>query len=195
MGKAYKNFWSLNADEAVAVGIFRDETEKEVEIFIPMNAQMKGIDLICVNTKNKKILTIQVKGSKAYEPAKERERVERRVKKIGGDTSDGSSGWFWLKKDDIVRSEADYFVFLGSVITTRLKAGRRVIEPHTILIPTKNLRKLVKIYKRIHGKDRYSFYFWINPKKRIAFDWRDRPYMVNEYLDIKGFERLNRDLK
>jgi len=33
-----------------------------------MNAQMKGIDLVLMNIKKKKSVTIQVKGSKAFEP-------------------------------------------------------------------------------------------------------------------------------
>jgi hypothetical protein len=43
MNKSYKNFWSLNTDEAVVTGILRDETPKEVEVLMPLNAQMKAL--------------------------------------------------------------------------------------------------------------------------------------------------------
>ena len=35
---------------------------------MPLNAQIKGVDLYLINTKTKKVATIQVKGSRAYEP-------------------------------------------------------------------------------------------------------------------------------
>lgn len=194
MGRAYKNFWSLNIDEAIVTGILRDKNRKNFEVFMPLNAQMNEIDLICINLRNKKIVTIQVKGSKAYEPEKERKRVQRKVQKIGGDTSDGSSGWFFLKGGEILRSTADYYVFLISIIAKDYKIGRRTIEPHIIVIPTKELQRLVKKYKNLHG-GRYSFYFWINPRKKVAFDWRDKPYLVSKYLNGEGINRLTALLK
>ncbi|PIN71511.1 hypothetical protein CO153_02575 [Candidatus Pacearchaeota archaeon CG_4_9_14_3_um_filter_30_11] len=180
---AYKNFWSLNTDEAVVTGILRENTSKETDVLMPINAQMKDIDLILMNFKNKKIITIQVKGSKAYEPKK------NEVKKYG----EGSTGWFFLKKDIIHRSNADYFIFLVYVISENSKNGRRYIEPHTITIPTNKLKEFCLKYKKPHP-DRYSFYFWVNPKKKIAFDWRDEQYDLTPYLDKKGFEELNKIL-
>lgn len=185
MGKAYKNFWSLNTDEAVVTGILRENTAKGVEVFMPINAQMKDIDLIIMNIDKKKVLTIQVKGSKAYEPKK------NEVRKYG----DGSSGWYFFSKDIIHRSDADYFIFLVYVIREEIDKGRRIIEPHTITIPTERLKKLCSKYKTSHGSNRYSFYFWVDPKKKRAFDWRDKHYDVSEYLDKKGFDKLNKNIK
>ncbi len=183
MGIAYKNFWSLNTDEAVVTGLLRNYTPKNVEVLMPINAQMKDIDLVLMNVSNKKLKTIQVKGSKAYEPKK------KEVKMFG----DGSTGWFFLKKDIIHRSEADYFIFLVYVITEDKKTGRRIIENHTITIPTKKLQGLCKKYKTPHP-DRYSFYFWVNPQKKIAFEFRDKKFDVTEYLDKKGFDKLNKNM-
>ena len=184
MGKSYKNFWSLNTDEAVVTGILREQTPKNVDVLMPINAQMKDVDLVLMNFTDKKTLTIQVKGSKAYEPKK------KEVEKYGN----GSTGWFFLKKDIIHRSEADYFIFLVYVLDENEKTGRRIIEPHTITIPTKKLQKLCEKYKKPHP-DRYSFYFWVNPKLKKSFDFRDKEYDVTEYLDKKGFDKLNRELK
>ena len=181
---SYKNFWSLNTDEAVITGIFRAKTAKNIEVLMPLNAQLKDIDLVLINLTNNKIRTVQVKGSKAYEPKK------HEVKKFG----EGSTGWFFLKKDIIHRSKADYFSFLIYVLTESKKTGRRFIEPHVITIPTKILQSLCKKYKKPHP-DRYSFYFWVNPKTKKAFDWRDKQYNLSEYLDKKGFDKLNKDLK
>lgn len=179
MGKAYKNFWSLNTDEAVVSGILQD-VDKNAEILMPLNAQMKGIDLVLLNTKSKKIKTIQVKGSRAYEPRK------NEIKKFGA----GSAGWFFFKSEVINKATADYFVFLIYVLEEVKKIGKRIIEPHTITIPTKKLKELSEKNKRVHGSERYSFLIWINPKTKEAFDFRDEKIDFSEYLDRNGHKIL-----
>jgi len=180
MGRAYKNFWSLNIDEAVVSGILRDETSKDVEVLMPMNAQMKGVDLVLMNIKNKKAVSVQVKGSKAFEPKKSE------TEKFGA----GSVGWFFLDKKIINNATADYFIFLVYVIEQSLENGRRHIEPHTITIPAEKIKELSEQFKKPHP-DRYSYYFWVNPHTREAFDFRDNRYDVSGYLDNKGFKNLN----
>jgi hypothetical protein len=189
MGKAYKNFWSLNTDEAVVTGILRDEINKGVEVFMPINAQMKDVDLLLINLKNKKTVSIQVKGSRAYEPS------EKDIDNYGF----GSCGWFFLKEDTIQKSTADYFIFLIYVINQSSKTGRRTIEPHTITISAKEISELSKknkiLYKSKAG-NMYSYYLWVTPKTKEAFDLREKNkiYQLSEYLDKKGFERLNKVL-
>lgn len=191
MGKAYKNFWSLNTDEAVVTGILRDEVDKNIEVFMPINAQMKDVDLMLLNLKNKKTVSIQVKGSRAYEPGK------RELNDFGG----GSGGWFFLHEDTIQKTTADYFIFLIYVIEQSIKTGRRYIEPHTITIPAKEIQKLSKKHKILHGSKAgkmYSYYLWVNPKTKEALDFRERNqnniYYLSEFLDKKGFEKLNKTL-
>lgn len=183
MVKAYKNFWSLNTDEAVVTGILRSETKKVVEILMPMNAQMKGVDLVLMNVVNKKTITIQVKGSRAFDPKKSE------TEKFG----DGSTGWFFLKTSTVDKATADWFIFLIYVLQVSPKTGRRNIESHTITIPAVKIKKFCKTYKTPHP-DRYSFYFWVNPTKKEAFDFRDKHYDVSEYLDKNGFTKLNKEL-
>ncbi len=177
---SYKNFWSLNTDEAVVAGILRSETKKNVEVLMPLNAQMKDVDLVVMDLQTKKSLAIQVKGSKAYEPKKSETQ----------EFGEGSTGWFFLKVDTIEKATADYFIFLVYVLRTNKKTGRRDIEPHTLTIPTLKVREFCKKYKRPHP-DRYSFYFWINSAKKISFDFRDKRYDVSEYLDQEGFKKMN----
>ncbi|MFA6184505.1 MAG: hypothetical protein WC682_05435 [Parcubacteria group bacterium] len=184
MGVAYKNFWSLNTDEAVVSGILRDETHKDIEVLMPMNAQMKGVDLVLMNVNTKKAVTIQVKGSKAFEPRKSE------LKKYGH----GNVGWFYLDEKTILKATAEYFIFLVYVIEEDVKIGRRTLSPHSIVIPTKELQKLTNKHKKTHGK-RFSYYFWINPKTKEAFDIRDKHFQVSEYLDKRGYERLNKEIK
>lgn len=183
MGVAYKNFWSLNTDEAVVSGILRNETHKDIEVLMPMNAQMKGVDLVLMNVKTKKAVTIQVKGSKAFEPGKSE------LRKYGH----GNSGWFYLDKKTIFEASAEYFIFLIYVIEEDVKIGRRTLSPHSIVIPTGKIQELTEKYKKIHGQ-RFSYYFWVNPKTNEAFDIRDQKFYVSEYLDKTGYERLNNEI-
>ncbi len=184
MGKAYKNFWSLNTDEAVVAGILRNETDKKIEVLMPLNAQMKDIDLFLINIKSKKVLTLQVKGSRAFEPSK------HNVKCYGY----GSNGWFFFHRDVIHKSTADYFIFLIYILEQSDKTGRKDIVPHTITIPTHKIKELCKKYKRAGKGDRYNFFFWVNPKTKEAFDFKDKRYFVSKFLDKKGFQKLNKDL-
>ena len=184
MNQSYKNFWSLNTDEAVVTGILKSETAKEVEVLMPLNAQMKGGDLFLMNVKNKKVISIQVKGSRAYEPK------PSEIKKYGV----GSTGWFFLSQDIFDKATADFFLFLVYVICDSRETGKRGFETHAITIPTKKIKELCKKYKKAHP-DRYSFYFWVNPEKKQAFDFRDQHYDVSEYLDKRGFEVLNKTLE
>lgn len=180
MGRAYKNFWSLNTDEAVVTGILRDEIDNNVEVLMPMNAQMKGVDLVVMNIDTKKAVTIQVKGSRAFEPNRQS------LKEYGH----GNVGWFFLKEKTIFGATAEFFIFLIYVIEEDINIGRRILIPHSIVIPTGKLQELTKQYKQIH-KTGYSYYFWINPKTEKALDIRDDKYYVSDYLDKSGYALLN----
>ncbi len=184
MGIAYKNFWSLNTDEAVVAGILRDGTGKDVDVLMPLNAQMKGIDLYLVNIKTKKLISIQVKGSRAYEPQKSE------VKKYG----QGSAGWFFFPEEVVSKAIADYFIFLIYIIEDSKNEGRRVIKPHTILIPIGILQNKCKKCKKTHGDGRLSFKIWINPKIKEAFDFRDKKMELSLYLDKEGLKSINNKL-
>ena len=188
MGVSYKNFWSLNVDESVVTGLLRNFFKnKDIEIFMPLNAQMKDIDLVIMNVKNKKIITIQVKGSKAYEPTK------KEIEKF----KYGSTGWFFIKEEIIRDCSADYFIFLVYVINEREKDGRRHIEPHIITITPRNLYNLCKEKKILHKN--YSFYIWVNQREKIAFDWRDMKTKgiidLNSYLNGKGLNPILKELE
>ena len=188
-----RNFWSLNTDEAVVTGILRSNLNKEVEVFMPLNSQMKDVDLALISSRDRnKTITIQVKGSKAYKPKKED------INKFG----EGSGTWISVKKEAIKTSNADYFVFLLYVIEQFDESGdgRLYVEPHTVIIPTKKLIKKLDKYKNPPGLDKYQFYFWVNPKKLEVFDRRDLKNKdvygyYNDFLNKKGLEILNKHFK
>lgn len=181
MGVAYKNFWSLNTDEAVVAGILRNKTKKEVEVLMPLNAQMKGVDLYLINTKTKKVVSVQVKGSRAYEPKKSE------VIKYG----EGSAGWFFFPKEVVENATADFFCFLIYILEEEEKIGRRIISPHLILIPTESLKKETLNNKKTHGPGRFSYKIWIDPIKQESFDFRDKKIDLSKYLNEKGINLIN----
>jgi hypothetical protein len=181
----YRTSLSLNTDEAVVAGKLRDFFKENVEVFIPLNAQLKDVDLVVLNLKNRKAATIQVKGSRAYEPT-------ATMRNFG----DGSAGWFFLNKEAIERNTSDFFIFLIYVIVERIALGRRNFEPHFITIRTDRFNELCKQYKVLHT--RYSFYFFIDPNKRVAFDFRDEKakgrMWLTDFLDDVGLEQVRQSL-
>ena len=185
MPSTYRASLSLNTDEAVVAGKLRDYFKQDVEVFIPLNAQLKDVDIIALNLKNRKTVTIQVKGSRAYEPSAMRQNF-----------GEGSAGWFFLSKEGIEQNTADFFVFLIYVIVEHVKQGRRYFEPHFITIKTDRFNELCRQYKILHT--RYSFYIWIDPEKKVAFDFRDEKVKgrmwLTEYLDDIGLEHIRRIL-
>ena len=163
----------------------KESLKKSIEVFMPLNSQLKWIDLIIFNLSNRKIITIQVKGSKAYEPDK------REIAKYG----EGSTGWFFIKESKIKNCRADYFIFIIYVIN--VKNGRRGIEPHIITIKPGDLYHICKKHKILHTN--YSFYIWINPTKNKAFDYRDKTkkgiIKLEKYLDKTGLNQIARNIK
>ena len=185
MGAAYKNFWSINTDEAVVIGLLRQAIPKHYEMFLPANAQMKDVDLVLINMKNKKAATIQVKGSRAFEPTKKELAIN----------GAGSAGWFYFGADVVHKSTADYFVFLVYVLEENKIAGRRNITPHVVVIDTKTLSELSIKNKKVGKGNRYNYYIWINPETQKAFEFRDQKYSLDDYLNKNGIGTLVRSLK
>ncbi|OGX05665.1 MAG: hypothetical protein A2Z88_10870 [Omnitrophica WOR_2 bacterium GWA2_47_8] len=186
MSIAYKNFWSLNIDEAIVTGILRKYLPRDLSIFMPMSAQMKDIDLLLANTKSKKVITIQVKGSRAYEPR----RIELSRYR------NGSAGWFFLKRTTITKCKADYFIFLIYVLEEYAKVGRRTIAPHILTVPAMEFKKQCQKHKKAMKGDRYNFLFWIDPLTKSAFDIyvKDKAFELSKYLDQRGISELRKRL-
>jgi|GEM_PF-767604 len=185
MGVAYKNFWSINTDEAVVAGHLRCFLPKHVEIFMPLNAQMRDVDLLAHNFRNKKTISIQVKGSRAYEP-------QKKEKEIYGD---GSATWFMFKREVIDQSTADYFIFLHYIIEESISRGRRRIEPHLVIIPTTILKDKIRKNGYVVRGNRYALYTWVNPKTRKAFGIHKNNIDFTPYLDKKGIKVFIKELQ
>ena len=173
---AIKNFWSLRDDEALVASKLQDELKHhDYEVFFPLRSQLKDIDLILCNLKNKKTFTIQVKGSRSY-PAEKKE-----TETFG----EGESGWVMIKKKHIFDSSypVDYFIFLIHLETQGIT--KKEIKLHYIVLPTEKLKEIC-LSKKPNKNDEYGFYFWINPKENKALEFhesRKKPIDLSRYLD------------
>jgi hypothetical protein len=171
-----KNIWSLNIDEAlVADKLKQYVNKKDFEVFFPVNSQLKDVDLLLVNLKNDSAISIQVKGSRTYEP----NSSER--KKFGY----GSSAWFCLSKKSVFQAtnKQDYYIFvLHNIIDGGMK---KEIKIDYLIIPKADLYKICSL-KQVNRKDDYNFFIWIDERGGRAFDFHentDEVIQLSQYLN------------
>lgn len=172
---ALKNLWSLTIDEAlVAEELKKHFNKKDFEVFFPVNSQLKDIDLALLNLKTGKSKTVQVKGSRTYEP----KRLE--TLKFGA----GSPAWFIIDKDAIFNAsnKLDFFIF---VLHNMIDEGsKKEIKVNYLVIPLKDLQRLVK-KKKQRKNGTYHFSMWVDNKGKRAFDFNllKTPIQFSKYLD------------
>jgi len=145
MKKFVKNYWSLNVDEALVANWLKQKRNlgPNYEIFFPINAQLKSVDLIVFNKKNQKTTTIQVKSSQSY-------------------LIEDEEGDYWasnhrVAKNKIKSKEVDFFIFTCYYPTTSEKDQTpRDIVDHYVVFTTKELEEYIKKYKIKIGKTKKS---------------------------------------
>jgi hypothetical protein len=178
---SYKNFWALNVDEVIVAGKLRAYLGNNAEVLMPLNAQLKDVDLVAMNMKNKKSATIQVKSSRSYEPA------PREMQKYGG----GSTCWLLMARTKIDSASADFFVLVLYAREIIREGGRLEFKPHTVTITPKQLSELCAKFKPTKtGGTTYNLAIWIDPPTHRVFGFRTKENDVMDlapFLDDKGF--------
>ena len=171
-----KNLWSLNIDEAlVADQLKHNFNKKQYEAFFPLNSQMKDIDLLFVNLKKNKTKSIQVKGSRTYEPGKSE------VEKFG----EGSGAWFRLSKQSIIQptNKVDFYIFvLHSFLNGEKK---KEIKIDYLVMPINEFKK-VCTKKTTRKGGYYHFFIWIDSKGKRSFDFNNKKGLeiyLSKYLN------------
>ena len=188
---SYKNFWSLNVDEAIVAGKLQAYFKKSAQVFFPLNAQLKDIDLLLASPKKKRVVTIQVKGSKAHE------LVPSELKKYN--VPEGSVGWFFIPKSKIRECQADFIVLLIHTLSNDFQddRNRRTLSTHLLTIRPDQLDNVCRKHKILHR--RYSFYIWIDPQRGWAFDFRDARKKgrldLSKHLDENGLQQIRKQLR
>lgn len=160
-----KNLWSLQVGEVIVAEEIKNRLPKTYQVFIPLNNQLKDIDLIISNLKTKTFKTIQVKESREYKLGK-------------------ANGWFTVSEDKLkeASNEVDFYIFLiYTARPTKTKFENRtefIIVPSKVLIERSKEKKAVK--KRIH------YYFHIKDKTVVEVRGCKKDY--SKYLN--NFEQL-----
>ena len=168
---AIKNFWSLNVDEAILVDKLKKELGKNYEVFFPANSQLKDIDLIIYNLKNKKSSSIQVKGSRTYQT--------QRSEKI-----DGNASWNVIKTNSIFKptNSIDFFIFV--IHEEDLLIDKRKIKQHYLVIPIEDFRKITKNEKDERKTGFYHYSFVVKGKKVVEINNKKRKKVdFSKYLN------------
>lgn len=163
-----KNLWSLQVGEVVVAEELSKRLPKNYQVFIPLNNQLRDIDLILSNLDKKNYVTIQVKESREY-------------------TLGEANGWFTVSEDKLIKSkiDVDYYVFL--LYTARQTKTKYENHTEFIIVPSKILKERSKQKKSVKG--RFHYYFHIKDGK--AFEVREskkEPVDYSKYLN--NFDQL-----
>jgi len=166
-----KNIWSLQVGEAIVAEEIKKKLSKDYEVFIPLNNQLKDIDLIISNLKTKNFKTIQVKESREYDRGK-------------------ANGWFRISDNHLNNFNfVDFYVFL--IYSTRQTKTKDENQIYFIIVPSKDLLK-----KSLHkkptvdkksNKKTYHYYFHITDGN--VLEVRDKPE-VDYSIYLNNFEIL-----
>jgi hypothetical protein len=134
-------------------------------ILIPSTRQQKGFDLLIYNNKTKKCLTIQVKGSRTYNPSPPKNKGIVKYK-----------NYTWFSKFKIEKGLADFYVLFGLFITNptsneRSKSVKKTDwYDHIMLIFTEQemIKFLGGLRLKTMDKEDTKFSFGFNDKKRVV---------------------------
>ncbi|EKD94261.1 MAG: hypothetical protein ACD_26C00145G0004 [uncultured bacterium] len=171
-----KNLWSLNIDELLVADKLKNFFKKgEYEVFFPLNSQMKGIDLILLNLKNNKVITLQVKGSRTWDPKKSE------VKRYG----EGSAAWFRLDKNSVFKSKNKIDFYILALHCFHDADHKKEIVINYLIIPTRQFR-IICSKKTLRKGGYYHFFIWIDCKNSRTFDFNNsanRVIPLSKYLN------------
>jgi hypothetical protein len=156
---AIKNFWSLEPGEAMVADEMRQKLSGW-EVYFPIKDV--GVDLLAasgIGTSMGKLLTFQVKESKAYE------RRERDIT-----PEDTVTGWFALNaaKTRGAASRVNFHVFVCS--RYHFARTKRILTVDYLVVPTKELIRRLDCYHADTGP-RWDLYLVVEQNGR-CLDWR-----------------------
>lgn len=143
------------------------------QVFFPVNSQLKDIDLIIYNLQSGESKTIQVKGSRTYEPRKSE------LKRFG----DGCSSWNVIKKDSIFnpKNQIDFFIFV--IHFDDIKTTNRKIVQKYLIVPINDFRNLTS-KKQVRSNETYHYFFWINSNNKNVLEINNK---VNQDINYTKY--------
>jgi hypothetical protein len=168
--EAMRPIFTIHAGEFL-LGAHLEKVFKGINIWIP--AKDTGVDLLITDRGNKKAVSFQVKFSRDFLTTHMDAMFQNPFRVCG---------WFSLERQKIVRSTADYWVF---VLIGSKKRSRDFI----LIEPAELLRRL----DAIHGKQkRFQLYLWVTEKER-CWDARGLSKLERRQIAEYIFEDKDRD--
>jgi len=127
---------------------------KGYAVFIPVSRQQKGIDFIIMNTKNKKVLRVQVKSSRSYLGQEKSKRAKNKALKY----------YFWFNNfiEKYEKGCADLYLLFGlyPIYETKhnIKSKERIWKSMILAFTDKEMLKLLKKVKTKREKKEDRFF-------------------------------------
>jgi len=144
-----KPIFTIHAGEYL-VGTHIEREFKNLNVWLP--TKDTGIDLLVTDNKNKKAVSIQVKFSKDFLVENKSDALKRGLK---------AAGWWSLKREKILKSRADLWVFVLYAFDQR-KLDFIIIPPYELLRRLETIHKQEKVIQT---------YFYVTKKTRC---WETR---------------------
>ena len=162
-------------------------------VFIPVSRQQKGIDFIVMNTKNNKVLRVQVKSSRSYLGQPKSKRAKNK----------GLKYYFWfnnfIKKYE--KGRADLYLLFGLYpiyeAKYNIKSKERIWKSMILAFTDKEMHEFLKMVKTKREKKEDRF-FGIGFSELSAIYTRrgfDRQEIISSHLLANKIKELSRKLR
>lgn len=171
-----KPIFSVHAGEYLA-GSYIEEKFRHVNLWVP--AKDTGIDLLVSDRANRKTVSLQVKFSKDFLATSRNWKAPEFQQKLR------ACGWWTLNSDKLLRSPADYWVFV-------LPGFANKSVDYVVIPPRELSQRLRRIH---HGQHRlWQVYLSVTRTDRC---WETRDLSKHDRLLIAGdkYADSNRDLR
>lgn len=151
--------FTIHAGEFI-VGDYIERNFRNVNLWVP--SRDTGTDLLVTDSKNEKTVSLQVKFSRDFLATHMPAVYQKSLR---------ACGWWSLNREKIMKSKADYWVFV-------LVGFDRRSTDFVIIKPSELLTRLDKIHRK--AKTIHS-YLWVTEEKHC---WEARGLKSHEQLEI-----------
>jgi hypothetical protein len=166
-----KPLFTLHAGEYL-VGAFLEKTFKRANVWVPLKDT--GVDLLVSDEMNRRAVSLQVKFSKGFLVTHMKPGFQQQLR---------ACGWWSLNRDKLVKSRADYWVFVLQGFASR--------STDFVVIPRE---QLLETLSAVHGgRKTMQSYIWVTQGKRC---WETRGLRGSDQLQVAAgdYRHPHRDL-
>jgi hypothetical protein len=165
-----KPLFTVHAGEYL-VGAFLEKTFKRVNVWIPLKDT--GVDLLVTDPQNRDSVSLQVKFSKDFLVTHMKPVFQRELR---------ACGWWTLNREKLLKSSADYWVFVLQGFASR--------STDFVVVPRQHL---LETLSAVHGDSkRMQSYIWVTQNDRC---WETRGLSAPHQLQVAAgnYEHPHRD--